>query len=111
VREIVDALEEGQRRSVVCGDGERRSKSLSRLVPLLFAVRSEALRVVFAECDLRRRQCARPSQYFEHGLWPGLPEHDQAIDFANLDGAARGGDRALRDQRAGAVFLVRSLQP
>ena len=44
-------------------------------------------------------------------LLPGLSEHDEAINLAHLDARTGRGDRAFRDQRAGAVVLVRGLQP
>jgi hypothetical protein len=85
-------------------------KRLSGFLPALRPIGGECFGIPIAQGDLGRCERSRSPHDLEHNVRTGLSQHDQAIDFPHFNRAPRCGNRGFRNQRAGAVFLVRRLQ-
>src|SRR6516165_6040916 len=79
---VVDALEEGQRWSVVGGDLQSGPERIACVIPALRPVSGQSFRISVPQGRLSCRQRPRLTHDLEHGLRPGLAEHDKAIDLA-----------------------------
>src|SRR4051794_35220818 len=106
--EHVEALQEYRGGLVVRPGSQARGEGRARLVPRPAAVGSQTLREAVAR---RRVDLARAAEDLEDALRLAPAGDADRVDLAQLDGVPRQPCRLLADQRAGAVDLVRALEP
>ena len=68
-------------------------------------------KVLVPRCKILWREITLFANDLENDFETSLARHHDPIDLSKLDGGARGGKRALRNEIAGAIHLVRALQP
>ena len=82
-----------------------------RIIPSPFAVGCEPFKVLVPRCQLLRREFAFRPRISKTDSESGLARHHDPVDLSNLDRGARRRKGSLRNQIAGAIHLVRALQP